>query len=62
MSGTFWIKELAEIIKSIDGTFDSPLLHMSNEESLAYIKEEVAKIDLSKFMSAVSFEETELSV
>lgn len=60
MSGTYWIKELAEDIKSVDGTFDSPLLHMTNEESLLYIKQEVAKIDLSKFMSQVDFEEVDI--
>lgn len=60
MSGTYWIKELAEDIKSVDGTFDCPLLHMTNEESLLYIKQEVAKIDLSKFMSQVDFEEVDI--
>ena len=60
MSGTYWIKELAEDIKSVDGTFDNPLLHMTNEESLAYIKEEVNKIDLSKFMSQADFEEADI--
>lgn len=60
MSGTYWIKELAEDIKSVDGTFDCPLLHMTNEESLHHIKQEVAKIDLSKFMSQVDFEEVDI--
>ncbi len=62
MSGTYWIKELSEVIKSIDGTFDSPLLRMSNEESLKYIREEVSKIDLSKFLSAADFGESEISI
>lgn len=62
MSGTYWIKELAEDIKSVDGTFDNPLLHMSNEESLEYIRKEVAKIDLSKFLSGADFEDTEIPI
>lgn len=60
MSGTYWMKELAEDIKSVDGTFDCPLLHMTNEELLLYIKNEVAKIDLSKFMSQADFEEVDI--
>lgn len=60
MSGTYWMMELAEDIKSVDGTFDCPMLHMTREESLHYIKQEVSKIDLSKFMSQVDIEEVDI--
>lgn len=57
MSGSYWIKELAEDIHSVYGVFDSPLLHMTNEESLEYIRKEVPKIDLAKFLSPADIEE-----
>lgn len=57
MSGSYWVKELAEAIYSVDGTFENPLIHMSNEESIEYIRKEVPKIDLSKFLSAVDIED-----
>lgn len=60
MSGTYWIKELAEDIKSVDGTFDNPLLHMSNQETISYIKKEVSKIDLAKFLSQADLEDADL--
>lgn len=50
MSGTYWVKELAEAIHEVDQTFDNPLLHMSDEESLGYLKKEMAKIDLTPFL------------
>lgn len=58
MSGSYWIKQLAEDIHEVYEGFDTPLLHMSNEESLEYIKAEVPKIDLSKFLSPVDRDAT----
>ncbi len=58
MSGSYWIKQLAEDIHEVYEGFDIPLLHMSNEESLEYIKSEVPKIDLSKFLSPVDWDAT----
>lgn len=57
MSGTYWVKELAEDIHSVDPSFENPLLHMSNEESITYIQKEVAKIDLSQFLTQADIEE-----
>lgn len=51
MSGTYWVKQLAEDIHEADQTFDHPLLHLSNEESLQYLKAEIPKIDLAQFLS-----------
>lgn len=60
MSGSYWVKELAHDIKETDQTFDNPLLHMSNEESLTYIRERISDIDLSQFLSAADIENLEV--
>lgn len=57
MSSSYWVKELAEDIHIVDPTFDNPLLHMSNEESISYIKSEVTKIDLSQFLTQADINE-----
>ncbi len=44
-----WITEICEILNDTIG-FKHPLLKMSDEESLAYVKRGVAKIDLRKFI------------
>lgn len=51
MSKSFWVKELAEKIYEVDQTFDSPLLHMTNNDTINHIKEQVAAIDIAKFLS-----------
>lgn len=56
MSGTYWVKELAQKIHSVDETFDSPLLHMSDAQTLNYIKQTVSSIDLSQFLSRAELE------
>ncbi|MBQ9636476.1 MAG: CfrBI family restriction endonuclease [Prevotella sp.] len=57
MSGTYWVHELAHIIKDEIPSFENPLLEMTELESLEYLKEEVPKIDLSQFLSAIDLEE-----
>jgi hypothetical protein len=49
MSMSQWITEICEILNDTIG-FKHPLLKMSDEESLAYVKRGVAKIDLRKFI------------
>lgn len=52
MSGTYWVKELAKDIHETAPSFNNQLLHITDEESIQYIKNEVAKIDMSVFLSA----------
>lgn len=49
MSMTHWTKEVAEILKEKIG-FKHPILDLSNSQSLTYIKEEMKKVNLRKFM------------
>jgi len=49
MSMSQWITEICEILRDTVG-FKHPLLKMSDEKSLTYVREEVAKIDLKKFI------------
>lgn len=49
MSMSQWITEICEILNDTIG-FKHPLLKMSDEKSLAYVKNEIAKIDLRKFI------------
>lgn len=53
MSGTYWVKKLAENIHEADPTFDNPLLHMTDAESLDYLKQKMQEIDLSQFLTPV---------
>lgn len=50
MSGTYWVYELAHTIKRVFPFYNNPLLSMSKEQSLIYLREEMPKIDLSKFL------------
>jgi len=49
MSMNYWVKEICQILKKTIG-FEHKLLTMNNEESLNYIKTEMAKIDLTVFV------------
>lgn len=57
MSGTYWVKELAEDIHEVDPSFDNPLLHMTNEESIDYLKKEMPKIELSTFLKVADIKD-----
>lgn len=50
MSGTYWVHELAETIKTVFPFYKNPLLEMTKQESLVYLKERMASIDLSEFL------------
>lgn len=56
MSDSYWVYELAQIIKEEQPSFEHPILDMTREESLDYIREHIRNIDLSQFLSAVEFE------
>ena len=49
MSGTYWVYELAHILKREFSFFEHPILEMSKDDSLDYLKKCIHEIDLSKF-------------
>lgn len=51
MSGTYWVYSLAKTIREIYKFYDNPILHLSKEKSLEYLKKVMPKIDLSQFLS-----------
>lgn len=53
MSGTYWVYELAQTLKQEFEFYDHPLLSMTKEESIQYIKERVPSIDMAKFVSGM---------
>lgn len=54
MSGTYWVHELAQTIKNAFPFYRNPLLSMTKEQSLEYLRTVMPKIDLSKFLSTPS--------
>lgn len=56
MSDSYWVYELIQIIKEEQPSFEHPVLEMTREESLLYIREQIKNIDISKFLAAVAFE------
>ncbi len=56
MSGTYWVHELVKIIKEEQPYFEHPLLNMTPQESLAWLDNEMPKIDLEKFLSVAEFD------
>lgn len=53
MSGTYWVYELAQTLKNEFEFYDHPLLYMSKEDSLKYIKENISRIDLNAFVNGL---------
>ena len=49
MSMSFWVKEVAQILKQTAG-FEHEILKMTDKESLKYIRDSVAKIELKNFI------------
>lgn len=56
MSDSYWIHELAHVIKEEHPTFDHPLLSMTKEQSISYLAETIKKVDLSAFLSAIEMD------
>lgn len=52
MSGTYWVYSLAKIIKRIYNFYDNPILHISKEQSLDYIKDKMPEVNLTRFLSS----------
>ncbi len=55
MLGTYWVHELARIVKEEQPYFEHPLLDMTPEESLTWLDEQMPKINLEKFLTIVEF-------
>lgn len=62
MSGTYWVYELVHIIKQEIPLFDHPLLNMTKEQSIDYLKREVPKIDLSQFLTEQDISEADSAI
>lgn len=50
MSGTYWVHSLAKTIKEEFAFYDHPLLRMTKEQSIDYIRTYMSKIDVSQFI------------
>ena len=53
MSGTYWLYELAQVMKEEFEFYDHPLLQMSKEDSIKYIHDNIKNIDLSLFANGL---------
>ena len=51
MSGTYWVYELAKTLKEEFEFYDHPLLSMTQQESINYVKENIRKIDMALFVN-----------
>lgn len=50
MSGTYWVYELAHILKKDFPFFKHPILQMTKDESLRYLEKKICEVDLSNFL------------
>ncbi len=57
MSGTYWVYELANVLKEEFEFYDHPLLSMSKEDSINYIRENIHNIDMTLFAKGLENEE-----
>lgn len=51
MSGSYWVYELAKTLKEEFEFYDHPLLSMTQQESINYVKENIRKIDMALFVN-----------
>ena len=56
MSGTYWVYELAQVLKDEFEFFDHPLLSMTQEESIIFIKKNIPTIDMTQFVQGFEAE------
>ena len=56
MSGTYWVYELAQVLKDEFEFFDHPLLSMTQEESIIFIKKNIPIIDMTQFVQGLEAE------
>ena len=49
MSMSYWVKEIAQILKG-KINFTHPILTMSNDDSLTFIREQIIKVKLQDFL------------
>lgn len=50
MSGSYWVYELAKTLKAEFEFYEHPLLSMTKEESIQYIRENIHNVDMSLFV------------
>jgi hypothetical protein len=46
---SYWVKEIAQISKAKTG-FNHPVLKMSNDDSLRFIREQIKNVNLQAFL------------
>lgn len=56
MSGTYWVYELAQVLKEEFEYYEHPLLAMEREESINYIKKNIQNIDMTQFVNGLDAE------
>ena len=49
MSMSYWVKEIAQILKK-KISFTHPILRMSDDESLTFVREQIKKVQLQDFL------------
>lgn len=52
MSGSYWVREVAKIIKNTMGDYNHPILELTDEKMEEYFTQELPKIDVLKFLEA----------
>lgn len=57
MSGTYWVYELAHLLKEKFPFYRSPILSKTKEGSLEYMKKNIHGIDLSSFVGSMDIDE-----
>lgn len=57
MSGSYWVREVAGLIKNAIKEFDHPILRLSDAQLEGYLKTELAKIDVLRFLKGVDLED-----
>lgn len=56
MSGTYWVFELAKALKDEFEFYQHPLLSMTKEESIGYIKQKIHNVDMAAFVNGLDEE------
>lgn len=57
MSGSYWVREVAELIKKVNVEFNHPILKLSDVDLEGYLKTELAKIEVLNFLKNIDLED-----
>lgn len=59
MSGSYWVKQVATLIKNTLEGYDHPILKLSDSEIEDFLIQELNKIDVLKFLEAAADDEAD---